>query len=211
MAIIKPCKSGSLYINYKGFFSIVLLALVDANYKFLYIDIGANCRISDGGVFGQSTLNKKIVNGKLNLPLPETLPYSQQSCPFFMVGDDAFPLKEYLMKPYPWRNLSPQESKFNYRLSRARQVVEVAFGILSQRFRIFLSTISLSPTKVEIIVKTCCVLHNYLIDQSDDYNFCFTNDQCNNYIKMLKICNQSSNASTLAARNVRQTLCTYFS
>ena len=46
-----PINSGSTYFNYKHSFSVVMMALVDADYKFLYVDVGANGRISDVRVF----------------------------------------------------------------------------------------------------------------------------------------------------------------
>ena len=49
--LINPFNSGPTYFNYKTFFSIVLLLLVDADYKFLYVNVGCQGRISDGGVF----------------------------------------------------------------------------------------------------------------------------------------------------------------
>lgn len=45
-----PPKSGSYYYNYKKFFSTVLMAVVNADYEFIYVDIGTNGRVSDGGV-----------------------------------------------------------------------------------------------------------------------------------------------------------------
>ena len=50
IAIRKPEKSGSLFFNYKGFFSIVLLAVVDGSYKFLWANIRANGSASDCGI-----------------------------------------------------------------------------------------------------------------------------------------------------------------
>ena len=58
--IRQPRNSGSFYFNYKGTFSIVLLALVDADYKFIYVDVGCNGRVSDGSVFQSSTLADAI-------------------------------------------------------------------------------------------------------------------------------------------------------
>ncbi|KFM78999.1 hypothetical protein X975_00232, partial [Stegodyphus mimosarum] len=74
--ISPPPKSGSLYYNYKGDFSIVLLALVDADLKFLYVDIGTNGRVSDGGVWAKSILKKAIDDNTLNIPEADQLPYS---------------------------------------------------------------------------------------------------------------------------------------
>lgn len=51
-----PANSGSEFYNYKGFFSVVLLALVDAQYRFMFVNVGSQGRISDGGVFANSTL-----------------------------------------------------------------------------------------------------------------------------------------------------------
>ena len=78
------------------------------------------------------------------------------------MGDDAFPLKENLMKPYPFRALSYEKRTFNYRLSRARRIVENAFGIRPNCFRVFLSPIQFEPKIVEKITVASCVLHNYL-------------------------------------------------
>ena len=161
-----PPKSGSYFFNYKHSFSIVLLALVDADYKFIYVDIGCNGRVSDGGVFRNSSLSKALEENTLHIPPPQPLPNQSFSLPYMIVADDAFPLKEYIQKPFSQVGLTPQRRIYNYRLSRARRVVENAFGILANRFRIFKTPIPLSPEKVEVIVMACCCLHNYLRTQT---------------------------------------------
>ncbi|VDI07439.1 Hypothetical predicted protein [Mytilus galloprovincialis] len=98
-----PSNSGSYYYNYKHTHSIVLMALVDANYRFTYVDVGSNGRVSDGGVFRQCTLQESIENELINFRGPKELPGRDKKVPFVVVGDEAFPLKEYLMKPYPQR------------------------------------------------------------------------------------------------------------
>ena len=73
-----------------------------------------------------------------------------------IVGDEAFPLKEEIMKPYARKQLDDAKRIFNYRLSRIRRVSENAFGILSSRFRILHTTINLNPGKVMHVVIAMC-------------------------------------------------------
>ncbi|XP_042913196.2 uncharacterized protein [Parasteatoda tepidariorum] len=160
--IAPPPNSGSSYWNYKQFFSVVLLALVDANLMFIYVDVGTNGRISDGGVWNKSTLKKLLDSGKLEIPKAELLPELNVFVPHVIVADDAFPLEINIMKPYPGKYLSVERRVFNYRLSRARRVVENAFGILATRFRVFQTKIQAHPIKVVKIVLAACALHNFL-------------------------------------------------
>jgi hypothetical protein len=157
-----PNFSGSIYYNYKHTFSIVLLAMVDANYKFLYVDVGCQGRLSDGGIFRNSSLSRVLETNSFPMPASKPLPGRELPVPHVIVADAAFPLRPYLLKPYPGSCLGNQQRIFNYRLSRARRVVENAFGILVSRFRIYEKPIPLQPDKVVSVVLATCALHNFL-------------------------------------------------
>ena len=95
-----PAHSGSYYFNYKHSFSVVLLAIVDANYKFIYVDISCNGRISDGGVFQNCDLYKELEENRFNIPQSTFIPGMNLAFPYVIIADDAFPLKQYILKPY---------------------------------------------------------------------------------------------------------------
>ena len=111
-----PPKSISLYYNYRGFYSIILLAIVDANYKFMYIDVGSYGKEGDSGVFEKSVMGQKFYNGTL-LPPSCQLPNSELLLPYVLVGDDAFRLHPNMMKPYLREEAIGNNTKsvFNYR------------------------------------------------------------------------------------------------
>ena len=117
IAIKKPKKSGSEYFNYKGYFSLVLLALVDADYKFLWVNAGARGSSSDAQIFNRSKL-KRIENRTLGLPPPEPLGPGGPDLHYFLLGDDAFVLMPWLVKPYSRCQLTREETIANYRISR---------------------------------------------------------------------------------------------
>lgn len=159
-----PKYGGSHYFNYKSYNSVILFALVDANYRFLYVDAGTNGRVGDAGVFAKSELKRCLNNNSLNIPGEKCLPNTNISIPYVILADDAFPLSRNVMKPYPLRDISRDKKVFNYRLSRGRRMVESCFGILASRFRVFLTPINLSPRKVTDIILAACTLHNVLTD-----------------------------------------------
>ncbi|XP_046386856.1 putative nuclease HARBI1 [Ischnura elegans] len=169
IAVQKPPHSGSLYYNYKKFFSKILFAIVNAKYEFMYVNAGTNGCVSDATILNNSRFYKKLSNNSLHLPLPSPLPGTNNSVPYVFLGDSAFGLNKHFMKPYPLKNISHDERIFNYRLSRARRVVENAFGISASRFRVFHQAISLSVEKVDIIILACCVLHNFLLNKNQRY------------------------------------------
>lgn len=168
VAIKKPKNTGSVYHNYKGFFSIPMLALVDADYRFLWVELGGVGHMSDAQIYLQSDLSKDLEDGSINRPAPCPLtddPEDTIPVPYFIVSDDAFALKDYCLKPYSRNSMQSSEIIFNYRLSRARRVVENAFGLLAQRFRILLRTCELKPDNVREVIQCCVTLHNILLQR----------------------------------------------
>lgn len=135
------------------------------------MEIGHSGSESDGGIFSRSTLQKEITRGTLGLPPPRTVG-SEGLLPYFLVGDEAFPLKDYVMRPYPRRILHEDSHKrhkrrvFNYHLSRARRVIENAFGILAQRWRILRRLFKAKTDNINRYGAACIVLHNFLMKES---------------------------------------------
>lgn len=160
--IIPPKGAGSYYYNYKKTNSIVLLAIANANCEFIYCDVGTNGRVSDGGVIANTKLYEKIVNNDLKIPKPAVLSNSNKVLGYSFIADEAFAMRPDLMKPFSRDTLTKERRIYNYRLSRARRVVENAFGILSSRFRVFQTAINLDVENVVTVVLACCSLHNIL-------------------------------------------------
>ncbi|XP_071582484.1 putative nuclease HARBI1 [Temnothorax nylanderi] len=170
MEIQAPPCSGSQYYNYKGYFSIVLMALCDANYKFTWFDIGQYGSISDGGVWSQTNLAADLESNAADLPEATPLPGRYIPFPYVIVADEAFPLKPYLMRPFPRRvkRMTDEERVFNYRLSRARLCIENTFGILATRWKILHRKLSCSVQNADKICKALVCLHNFAMSTNNN-------------------------------------------
>lgn len=166
-----PINSGSEFYNYKNFFSIVLMGIVDPQYKFLYINVGCQGRISDGGVFKGCELYRRMESRTLNIPESVPLSPERPPIPYYFVADEAFPLSPNIMKVYSgFHNKGTKERTFNYRLCRARRVVENAFGILSSVFRVLRKPMLLEPDNATSVVVAIIHLHNFLRRHQESAN-----------------------------------------
>lgn len=145
------------------------MAVVDSNYKFVFVDIGGYGSEGDPALFNRWSFSQRLQSatqpydrGGLDIPYDTHLPGSNIVAPHVFLGDAAFPLQRHLLKPYQHGSATGHQEIFNYRLSRARRVVEAAFGILVTRFRVLETRIDLGVAAVDDVVKACVVLHNYL-------------------------------------------------
>ena len=159
MRIQAPKNFGTEYFNHRRFHSIVLLAVCDANYNFLYAG-----RNSDGGVFKNYSLHPLLENNSLNIPAPQvlSLPYSTEVS-FVLLGDKAFGMTEYLIRSFSGMHAhGTPERTYNTRHSSARGIIENTLGIHSSRFRVLEGPIPLAPEKVKVVVLATVYLHNFL-------------------------------------------------
>jgi hypothetical protein len=90
-----------VYFNYKRFHSVNLLGVADANCCFTLIDAEAHGRENDSSVFSNSSFGKEFSSGDLNVPPIRKIPGTNIIIPLYLVGDEAFPLKTDLIRPFP--------------------------------------------------------------------------------------------------------------
>ena len=114
------------YHNFKNFYSIVMMAIVDAKDRFVWVSIGFQGNSHDSVIL-QSTqlwtdISEKNIIPSIGKKVDDVIVNP------LILGDSAFPFRIWLLKPYSHDTLSPKESNFNHRLSRARMVSERAGG-----------------------------------------------------------------------------------
>ncbi|KAG5848697.1 hypothetical protein ANANG_G00101960 [Anguilla anguilla] len=145
----------------------------------------------------------------LDVPDDAVLPAADHlgQMPYCMVGDATFPLKTHLMRPYPGHNLPKQRRVFSYRLSRARMVVENAFGILTSRWRILLRRMNQLPEKVDVLVMAACILHSFLLTPSENLRWLEESEERQIHLESIR--NMGGNRGSRDACTVRDKYCRF--
>lgn len=157
----------------------------------------------------------------LNIPEPDLLTNTSYKLPYLFVADDAFTMSENLLKPNCQTNLTKEQKIFSYHLSRARRIVENAFGILYSRLDVFQRVIQVNPDKAKKIVLGYCFLHNYLrkstsyicqgsMDMEYEENGRTIEGSWRTQVPLFDLQHGNNRNSTELAKNIRNTYCQYF-
>lgn len=173
-------------------------AIVEFRGLFIDINIGWPGKVHDARVFANSSCYRKGCSGTM-FPNKTTI-IGGVSVPLVILGDPAYPLLPWLMKPYLENaSTTPRQHHFNYRLSRARMVVENAFGRLKGRWRCLLKRIDVKVSNVPNIVASCVVLHNICEMYGDDclHEWVATDELSDSTGSSASISTSSTTASTI--------------
>lgn len=188
-------------------YSIILLAVVDHRYCFRYINVRAPGRRHDAYVYGRSWLCQKIERGLLSFPVAIIIEHYPVKP--IILCDQAFPLTENLLKPFPSASPRSTEAIFNYNLSKTRGIVENAFGRLKARFRFTMKRMECKLANAQQAIKTACILHNICKSLRDAVEQHWEQD-AQTFQALYKQPFHTTTVSTGQGEEVRQALDKYF-
>lgn len=186
--------------NKKG----IINAVVDANFRFLTVYVER-----------KRSSEESFVKNMFDISGMQCLPGTEVMLPLVVIGNDAYPLKNNLMKPYPFRatQICPEKGYFNERLKQARVPVDCAFEILSEKWKIFNMPFSLRIEETKLVVKVVCLLYNIVKDREGDRDphFCRFGQVDNGciYLNLLKHKSRKHNRASSIAISIRDQMKDY--
>uniref|UniRef100_A0A8C5MCA4 DDE Tnp4 domain-containing protein n=1 Tax=Leptobrachium leishanense TaxID=445787 RepID=A0A8C5MCA4_9ANUR len=149
------------FINRKGFPSIVLQGVCDANKKFLDTFVDRSGAADYARVLRLSPLGQSLSN-----PLKARELLDED---FHLLGDSAYDCSSYILIPYEdYGQLTAAQQKYNSVHSTAHCVIETAFDLLKERFRRLKHLNMKRIDQAPLLIETCCILHNLILEVEDD-------------------------------------------
>ncbi|KAK6168872.1 hypothetical protein SNE40_020041 [Patella caerulea] len=206
--IIAPKHDHTDYYNRKGWYSILLQAVVDSNYLFRDTCIGWPGRIHDARVLANFKLYNMGQEGELFANHSRNICGVQTG--HQSIGDPAYPLLQWLMKPYSeLANMTAEQKKFNFILSRNRMVIENVFGRLKGRWRRLQKRVDCDIKDTPDLILTCCVLHNILCEKQGEVYFDQWNIELDNPKPTPVVENMDNEQEFASAGNIRNAFCNF--
>ena len=163
-----PNDSAPDYFSLYQQHDFIIQAIVDGKKVFMDFACGYPGSMHDARVLRRSTIFQSAE--QKNVRTQPTVNVNGHDIGLYPLGDSAYPLSPWLMKPYPEGTRDPREIAFNEELSSARVKVECAFGVLKSRWRILLKRFDCRiPFAVRNAVASA-VLHNICIRSGDEWD-----------------------------------------
>ena len=153
------------YHNFTNFYSIVVMAISDARYRFIWASSGYPGNSHDAIIFQSTHLFQKISDGGF---IPQCSKKDGGTDIYLtLIGDSAFPFLPWLMKPYGNAVITDKQRYFNYQLSRVRMIAEGAFGQLKGRWRLRQCKNESDVSTVRMMSLACIILHKAALTLCD--------------------------------------------
>ena len=208
--ISSPAMNRTDYYNRKGWYSMILHGIVDHSYRFIDINVGWPGSVHDARVFAHSSIYKNITDNNF---LPDkSITLNGVNIPLYLIGDSAYSLQTWLMKPFTHgTNLTSQQKTFNYRICRARIVVENAYGRLKARWRRLMKRNDMCIDNIPAVIKCACILHNVCEIHGDSFNDAWLRDVESNTEFPQPASSSARDGSASRPKQVRDALMSHFS
>ncbi|XP_055056402.2 putative nuclease HARBI1 isoform X1 [Misgurnus anguillicaudatus] len=157
--ILKPSQYESDFDNGEGWQSIILQAVVDGKGMFWDLDIGQPGSKDDSSVLRKSHLWTWATTSDAFSSRVKDVCGTDVG--YFILGDSAYPLQRWLLKPYPGTGrITDGQELYNAKTNQAHCVVKQAFGRLKGRWKCISKKNNCSVNLVIDMVEACCTLHN---------------------------------------------------
>lgn len=151
------------YYNYKNFYSIVLMAIVDGSGRFLWACVGMPGNCHDSTLLQSTALWPRL----RTLCEISTQQIGELTVPSMILGDNAFPFRPYLMKRFSQARRTPEQRRFNNKHAQGRVVVEQTFGMLKMRFRELFRGSESQPANLKYAALAAITIHNIMAVQGE--------------------------------------------
>ncbi|XP_033985671.1 protein ANTAGONIST OF LIKE HETEROCHROMATIN PROTEIN 1-like [Trematomus bernacchii] len=167
--ILAPQEYHCDYFNRKGWHSIILQGVVDGKGHFWNVFAGMPGSMHDARVLRLSTLWELASRGNYFPACTRNI--GGVNAGYYILGDNAYPLQNWLIKPFAdTGRLTEEHVTYNKKICRVRVVVENAFGRLKGRWRCLMKRNDCDVKLVKSMVLTCCALHNLCESHGETYD-----------------------------------------
>ena len=183
-----PEQEPAAYINRKGFYSVVLQAVVDSPLMFMDCYAGLPGSVHDARVFKNSPL----------------FDFGAKMCSpnAFILGDAAYPLMSWLLVPYRDNGkLNAIQKNHNFVHAATRCTVERPFALLKGRFRRLKYLDIKHMEDIVNVIMTCCIFHNICLQNDRDVDLFYGAEECSELDDELVITGQGNNQHAITVRD----------